>query len=288
MSDGRFILTLSCEDRPGIVAAVAKFLRDHDGTIMEAAQYGDAETNRFFFRSDFKVIGGVAEGTLDGLENAFQSIADTFAMEWRIDDVSVKPRIMIAVSKFGHCLNDLLYRWRTGALHAEIPVVMSNHDDMRELVEWHDIPYVHLPISKETKPQQEAEILGLMQAYDIDLLVLARYMQILSDDLCTKLERRCINIHHSFLPSFKGAKPYHAAHKRGVKLVGATAHFVTTDLDEGPIIEQDIIRIRHSDTAEDCVARGRDLESAVLARAVRWWTERRVMLNGDKTVIFEK
>ncbi len=284
-SEARFILTLSCDDRPGIVAAVSKFLRDEDCTIIDAAQFGDPQTEKFFFRCEFKRIGCGKNDDIDTLTEGFRPVGDIFGLEWRIVDVADKPKIMIAVSKFGHCLNDLLYRWRTGALHVDIAAVVSNHETMRDLVEWHGLDYHHLPITKETKPEQEAEILNLMTQYDVELLVLARYMQILSDDLCRSLSERCINIHHSFLPSFKGARPYHAAHGRGVKLVGATAHFVTTDLDEGPIIEQDVIRIRHSDTAELCVAKGRDVEAQVLARAVQWWTERRVMLNGDRTVV---
>lgn len=285
-TETRYILTLSCADRPGLVAAVAKFLRDLDCTIVDAAQHGDQATGRFFFRAEFEFIGSVGGGICDELRSEFGSIAAAFGMEWRIDAAAKKPRVIIAVSKFGHCLNDLLYRWRSGALHAEICAVVSNHETMCDLVDWYGIPYHFLPVDKSTKAAQEAAFHGLVEEYGADLVVLARYMQILSDDLCRKLDRRCINIHHSFLPSFKGARPYHAAFDRGVKLVGATAHFVTPDLDEGPIIEQDVIRIGHGDTPESLIAKGRDVEASVLARAVKWWTEHRVMLNGDKTVVF--
>lgn len=287
-NSNRYILTLSCDDRPGIVAAVAKFLRDADGTIVEAAQFGDAATNRFFFRSAFDVIGRGHPETIELLRDAFSPVASTFGMEWAMVDAGDKPRIMIAVSKFGHCLNDLLYRWRSGALNADICAVVSNHENMRAMVEGHGIPYHFLPIDKESKPQQEEAFYKLVTDYQADLLVLARYMQVLSDDFCRKVKRRCINIHHSFLPGFKGARPYHAAFDRGVKIVGATAHFVTPDLDEGPIIEQDVIRVSHADAPADLIALGRDVEASVLARAVRWWTERRVMLNGDKTVVFRR
>jgi formyltetrahydrofolate deformylase len=207
-------------------------------------------------------------------------------MDWEIFNLSIKPKVLIAVSKFGHCLNELLYRWRTGLLPVDIACVMSNHEDMRSFVEWNGVPYVHLPVDKTNKAEQEAAFLGLIDNHNADLVVLARYMQILSDDLARQLEGRCINIHHSFLPSFKGAKPYHQAHARGVKIIGATAHYVTSDLDEGPIIEQDVQRVHHGLTPEQLVAIGQDIEARVLARAVTWHAERRVIINGGKTVVF--
>jgi formyltetrahydrofolate deformylase len=221
------------------------------------------------------------------LKDQFATIAADFEMSWAMHDGSRKPKLAILVSKFGHCLNDLLHRYKSGTLPIEVPLVISNHADMRALVEWHGIEYYHLPVDAGNKPAQEAQILDLLARHDIELVVLARYMQVLSDELCRKLAGRAINIHHSFLPSFKGAKPYYQAHDRGVKLIGATAHYVTADLDEGPIIEQDVARVDHSKTVEDLTAMGRDTESQVLARAVKWHSEHRVLLNGHKTVIFK-
>jgi formyltetrahydrofolate deformylase len=223
---------------------------------------------------------------LESLRKGFDLIARRFNMEWELFDASIKPKVLIAVSKFGHCLYDLLHRWRSGILPVDIVGVVSNHDDMRSFVEWSGIPYFHLPVTKDTKAEQETAFLGLVKDLDVDLVVLARYMQILSPDLCRALSGRCINIHHSFLPSFKGAKPYHQAFERGVKIIGATAHYVTTDLDEGPIIEQGVQRVDHGDTPDDLVEIGRDVECNVLARAVLWHVERRIVVNGRKTVVF--
>jgi len=281
-----YVLTIACADTVGIVAAVSGFLSGHGLFITESAHFGDTETDRFFMRTVFKVAPG--QPSLVELEKAFAEIADRFAMDWKIWDTAVKPRVLILVSKFDHCLNDLLYRYRTGTLPIEIPAVVSNHPDLQRVVEWHGIPYHHLPVTKETKAEQEGKILEMVDRLKIDLVVLARYMQVLSTDMCAALSWRTINIHHSFLPSFKGAKPYHQAHKRGVKIIGATAHYVTTDLDEGPIIEQGVERVDHTQTAEDFVAIGRDIENVVLARAVQFHIEHRVIANGAKTVVFRR
>ncbi len=281
-----YVLTISCADTVGIVAAVAGFLSGLGLFITESSHYGDTETDRFFMRTVFEVAP--MGPTKAALEAAFAEIAGRFGMDWRMHDTSVKPRVLILVSKFDHCLNDLLYRYRTGGLAIDIPAVVSNHPDLQRVVEWHGIPYHHLPVTKETKAEQEGKILEMVDRLGIDLVVLARYMQVLSQDLCAALAWRAINIHHSFLPSFKGAKPYHQAHKRGVKIIGATAHYVTTDLDEGPIIEQGVERVDHTLTAEDFVAIGRDIENVVLARAVQAHVEHRVVPNGSKTVVFRR
>ena len=273
-----FLLTLSCPDRKGIVAAVANFLAGHDASIVDSSQFNDALTDRFTMRVDFVSESGL---TLEQVRAAFEPIARTFRMEWALYDKRVKPKLLIAVSKFGHCLYDLIHRGRSGILPAEIVGVVSNHDDMRDFVAWSGIPFHRLP---DGKAAQEAALLEM--AAGADLVVLARYMQILSPKLCGALEGRCINIHHSFLPSFKGAKPYQQAFARGVKIIGATAHYVTPNLDEGPIIEQDVQRVHHGHTVDDLVAFGRDVECRVLARAVTWHIQRRVMIAGDKTVVF--
>jgi formyltetrahydrofolate deformylase len=279
----RAILTISCPDKTGIVAAVSGFLAGQALFITESSHFGDPLTGRFFMRT---VFDASSVRSLDGLRTEFAAVAARFAMEWRIDDAARRDRVLIMVSRFDHCLNDLLYRYRTGALTVDIPAIVSNHPDLAPLAEWHRVPFHHLPVTPATKAAQEAKLLRLIDDLDIDLVVLARYMQVLSPELCRSLRGRCINIHHSFLPSFKGAKPYHQAHARGVKLIGATAHYVTTDLDEGPIIEQAVERVDHTRTPEDLVAIGRDIESLVLAHAVRWHVERRVLLNGSKTVVF--
>jgi formyltetrahydrofolate deformylase len=279
------ILTISCPDTVGIVAAVSGFLSENDGFITEAAQYGDPVSRRFFMRVVFQ--SGALMGPREELEKRFLPIAQRFQMIWKIHDGSRKSRLLILVSKFDHCLNDLLYRYRTGSLKAEIPVVVSNHSELERMVEWHGIPFHHLPVTAGNKAAQEARILEMVERLNIDLVVLARYMQILSPAMSKALEWRCINIHHSFLPSFKGAKPYHQAHARGVKIIGATAHYVTDDLDEGPIIEQSVERIDHTHDPEEMVAIGRDIESVVLARAVRYHTEHRILPNGIKTVVFK-
>lgn len=273
-----FLLTLSCPDRKGIVAAVANFLAGHDASIVDSSQFNDAPTDQFYMRVDFVSESGL---TLEEVRAAFEPIARTFKMHWTLYDKEAKPRLLIAVSRFGHCLYDLIHRWRSGLLPVEIIGVASNHDDMRAFVEWSGIPWHRLP---DGKPDQENALLDL--ARGADLLVLARYMQILSPQACTTLSGRCINIHHSFLPSFKGAKPYQQAFARGVKIIGATAHYVTPNLDEGPIIEQDVQRVHHGHTVEDLVAFGRDVECRVLARAVTWHIQRRVMIAGDKTIVF--
>ncbi|OAN54093.1 formyltetrahydrofolate deformylase [Paramagnetospirillum marisnigri] len=279
-----WILTITCPDTVGIVAAVSGFLSQHDCFITEAAQFGDPLSSRFFMRIVFGP--GAMTPPKAEVEKLFTSIADRFQMIWKLHDANRKARVVILVSKFGHCLNDLLHRYHTGQLPVEIPAVISNHQDMRSIVEWHGIPYHYLAVDKHDKAAQEARVLEVIDRADADLVVLARYMQILSTDMCIRLQGRAINIHHSFLPSFKGAKPYHQAHSRGVKIIGATAHYVTADLDEGPIIEQGVERVDHTHTPDDLVAIGRDIENVVLARAVRWHTEQRVLLNGSKTVVF--
>ncbi|GIH27434.1 formyltetrahydrofolate deformylase [Acrocarpospora phusangensis] len=278
-----YVLTLSCPDRPGVVAAVSGLLAGRGCNITESQQFGDPAEDRFFMRVQF-----TGEAPMDDLNAAFAALATEFRMELQLFDRAVKPRVLVLVSKFDHCLNDLLYRVRSRLLDIEIVAVASNHPDLRPLTQSYGIDYHHLPVTPETKARQEAEILTLVDHYRADLVVLARYMQVLSEDLCAKLSGRVINIHHSFLPSFKGAKPYHQAHARGVKLIGATAHYVTADLDEGPIIEQEVARVNHTHSAADLVAIGKDLECQALARAVRWHAEHRILLDGHKTVIFPR
>ena len=284
MPAGDFVLTIVCPDRPGIVHAVSGFLVRHGGNIIESQQYDDRLTDRFFMRIDFKVNEEGA--TADTLRAEFSAIAAEFGMQYELWDAAAPYRTLIMVSKHLHCLNDLLFRYGTGSLQIEIPVIVSNHPDAEALARSYDVPFRHIPVTPETKAEAEAELLGLVKEYDVDLVVLARYMQVLSDDLCRSLDGRAINIHHSFLPSFKGARPYHQAFERGVKLVGATAHYVTADLDEGPIIEQDVMRVDHAHTQEQLVSAGRDVEAQVLSRAVRWHAESRVLLNGNRTVVF--
>ncbi|MGH3448787.1 MAG: formyltetrahydrofolate deformylase [Nocardioidaceae bacterium] len=279
-----FILTLRCDDRPGIVHAVAGFLVQTSGNIIASAQYGDAQTGRFFMRVHFELLG--ADGNLAGLHAAFAPVADRFAMTWQLWDANARYRTLIMVSRFGHCLNDLLFRWRAGALQIDISAIVSNHREFERLASSYDVPFHHIPVSGENREEAEGKLLSLVADLDVHLVVLARYMQVLSDGACRELSGRAINIHHSFLPSFKGARPYQQAHRRGVKLVGATAHYVTADLDEGPIIEQDVTRVDHNFTSAQMVRAGRDVESQVLSRAVRWHTESRVMLNDNKTVVF--
>ncbi|MBB2910953.1 formyltetrahydrofolate deformylase [Streptosporangium becharense] len=282
-SRAEFVLTLSCPDRPGVVAAVSGLLAGKGCNIIESQQFGDAVTERFFMRVQFSSPLPDAE-----LRAAFAALAPELGMDFKLRDASVKPRVLVMVSKFGHCLNDLLYRTRSGLLDIEIVAVVSNHPDMRPLTQSYGIDYHHLPVTPETKAKQEQEVLTLVGHYQADLVVLARYMQVLSEDLCAKLAGNVINIHHSFLPSFKGAKPYHQAYSRGVKLIGATAHYVTPDLDEGPIIEQEVARVNHTHSPEDLAAIGRDVECQVLARAVRWHSEQRVLLDGHKTIVFPR
>ena len=280
-----YVLTLSCPDRPGIVHAVAAFLVSQDCNIVESQQFGDRVGGAFFMRVHFEPAGAGAPG-IDRLQNDFTAVAEPFAMTWRLLDAAAKQRVLILVSKFGHCLNDLLYRAGSGGLNIEVPAVISNHPDLGLLADSYDVPFRHLPITPPTKADAEAKLLDAIDELDIDLVVLARYMQILSGDLCKQLEGRAINIHHSMLPSFKGARPYHQAYERGVKLIGATAHYVTPDLDEGPIIEQEVARIDHTMTAAQVTQLGRDNECLALARAVQRHTENRVLLNGRKTVVF--
>lgn len=279
-----FVLTLSCPNRLGIVYAVSKFLFERDCNITDSAQFDDMSTGRFFMRVAFTHQGATI--TRVQLAEEFAAIADPFGMNWSLYDAAVRPQVVIMVSKFDHCLSDLLYRHSMGELRMDIPAIISNHRDAYKLAASHDIPYHHLPVTKDTKQEQERRLMALLKEVKADLLVLARYMQVLSDDLCANLPCPAINIHHSFLPSFKGAMPYHQAHKRGVKLIGATAHFVTPDLDEGPIIEQDTTRVTHAMTPDDLVAMGRDVERVVLSRAVRYEIEHRILLNDHKTVVF--
>jgi len=280
-----YVLIIKCPDTRGIVAAVSGYLNDNDISIVESNQFNDALSDMFYVRVVFKQAGGRMP-PMSILREGFHPIAHRFGMDWEIHNLSTRPRVIIAVSKFGHCLYELLHRWRAGLLPVEIAAVVSNHEDMRSFVEWNGLPYVHLPITRDTKAEQEAQFLDLIESQKADLVVLARYMQILSDEFSRRLEGRCINIHHSFLPSFKGAKPYHQAHQRGVKIIGATAHYVTSDLDEGPIIEQDVQRVHHGMAPEQLVAIGQDIEARVLARAVTWHAERRVIINGGKTIVF--
>jgi formyltetrahydrofolate deformylase len=277
------VLTLSCQDRPGIVHAVSGFLLEHGGNIEEAAQYNDHGTGLFFMRVQF---------TCDSLSHAelqdkLGPFALGFGMRWSLHPLAEPMKTVIFVSKEGHCLNDLLFRWKSGLLRLDIRAIVSNHREFYQLAASYNIPFHHIPVATATKAQAEEKQLDIIRGEGAELVVLARYMQILSDTLCRELSGKAINIHHSFLPSFKGAKPYYQAHDRGVKLIGATAHYVTADLDEGPIIEQDVARVDHTDTVEDLTALGRDTESQVLARAVKWHSEHRVLLNGHKTVVFK-
>jgi formyltetrahydrofolate deformylase len=284
---GDFVLVLTCPDRPGLVHAVSGFLVGHGGNIIESQQFGDRLTGRFFMRIDFVVEGsGAGQVTAEGLRRDFAEVAGRFDMSFELWDARAPYRTLIMVSKHLHCLNDLLFRYSTGSLQIEIPVVVSNHLDAEPLARAHGLDFVHIPVTPETKPRAEDQLRELVEKHGIHLVVLARYMQVLSDELCADLSGRAINIHHSFLPSFKGAKPYHQAFDRGVKLVGATAHYVTADLDEGPIIEQDVVRVDHTFNQEQLVTAGRDVEAQVLSRAVRWHAESRVLLNGNRTVVF--
>ncbi|HEX7914946.1 formyltetrahydrofolate deformylase [Rudaea sp.] len=278
-----YILTLSCPDRTGIVYRVSALLFESACNILDAQQFGDEETERFFLRIHFDVPASLDIATL---ESRVAALAQEFAMDWQIHDARKRARLLLLVSKHGHCLNDLLFRVRSGQLPVDIAAVASNHEDFAELAASHRVPFRYLPVSNATRDAQEASIVELVDKECIDLVVLARYMQILSPRLCAALAGRAINIHHSFLPSFKGARPYHQAHQRGVKVIGATAHYVTSDLDEGPIIEQDVARVDHGATPRDLVRIGSDVESLVLARAVRWHVEHRVLLNGHRTVVF--
>ena len=280
---GDYVLTLSCLDQPGIVHAVSSFLLEQGGNIRESQQFGDREGGRFFMRIDFET--GQATDS-DTLRTAFAATAERFAMSYELWAATAPYRTLIMCSKQLHCLNDLLFRTTTGDLQIEVPLVVSNHRDAESLVRSHGIEFHHIPVTPDTKADAETELMRLVDDLGIHLVVLARYMQILSDYLCRKLSGRAINIDHSFLPSFKGAKPYHQAFERGVKLIGATAHYVTGDLDEGPIIEQDVTRVDHTLSPDQLVAAGRDVEAQVLSRAVRWHSQTRVLPNGSRTVVF--
>jgi formyltetrahydrofolate deformylase len=278
-----YVLTIVCPDRAGIVHAVSGFLVEHGGNILESQQFDDLAEQRFFMRVKFAIDG---PDTLESLRPAFTSVAERWGMAWELWEASAPYRTLILVSKFSHCLNDLLFRWSNGSLQIDVVGVVSNHLDCESLTKSYGVPYHHVPVVAGAKQEAEARMLSLVDSLGVDLVVLARYMQVLSDDTCRRLEGRAINIHHSFLPSFKGARPYHQAFDRGVKLVGATAHYVTADLDEGPIIEQDVMRVDHNYDAGALAAAGRDVESQVLSRAVRWHAETRVLLNAHKTVVF--
>jgi len=277
-----YVLTLSCQDKPGIVHAVSGFLLEHGGNIEEAAQYNDHDTGLFFMRVQFACLG-LSQAELRREANLF---AQAHGMELHLHALETRMPTVIMVSQQGHCLNDLLFRWKSGLLPIDIRAIVSNHRDFYRLAASYDIPFHHLPVTAASKAQVEARQLEIIEQEGAELVVLARYMQVLSNDMCARLSGRAINIHHSFLPSFKGAKPYYQAHDRGVKLIGATAHYVTADLDEGPIIEQDVARVDHGMTVDDLTAIGRDTESQVLARAVKWHSEHRVLLNGHRTVVF--
>lgn len=281
MTAPAWILTLDCEDRPGIVAAVSGFLAERDGFILDSQQYADLDAGRFFMRVEFKAAG--APFKTARLREAFAPVAGRFGLNWAMAEAHARPRILIAVSKGSHCLNDLLHRWKTDHLGVEIAGVVSNHETLRDLTEWHGLPFTLLP---EGKAAQEEALVAAFDRAQAEYLILARYMQILSPELADRLAGRCINIHHSFLPGFKGARPYHRAHERGVKLIGATAHFVTSDLDEGPIIEQAVERVDHRASVDDMIRIGRDIEAQVLARAVQWVGAHRVFLNGNRTIVF--
>lgn len=283
MADG-YTLALSCPDQPGIVFAVAQFLMAHDCNITASQQFEDRDREYFFMRVEFDSRG---QETLESLAKAFESVANPLDMRWQLIPSDRRQRVLIMVSQQGHCLNDLLFRQSIGALKVDIVGVISNHTDFEKLAGSYGVPFHHVPATAQNKAGSEAFLLDLVERESVDLVVLARYMQILSDDICARLEGRIINIHHSFLPSFKGARPYRQAHERGVKVIGATAHYVTSALDEGPIIEQEVARVRHDATPEDLAAVGRDVECQALARAVAWHTENRVFLSGQRTIVFE-
>ena len=280
------ILKFSCADQPGIVANVAALFAAQGFNIRESQQFEDVQTQRFFMRTVLDATD--QQLTLAQIHGAFYPVAKRYGMDWELVDADIRPKVLVAVSQWGHCLHNLLNAWKQGSLPVDIIGVVSNHEVQRDLVDWYQLPFHYLPITKANKPEQEAQILALMKQTSTDCLVLARYMQILSNELCDKLAGRAINIHHSFLPGFKGAKPYHQAFERGVKLIGASAHYVTADLDEGPIIEQAVERVTHVNTPEELTEIGRDIESVVLNRALRWHAEHRVLLNGNKTVVFSR
>lgn len=276
-------LAFSCPDQPGIVHAVSSYIVAVGGNITESQQYEDRETQLFFMRVEFDVATAT---DLIEVRSAFAAVSERFNMKWKLLPTSRRERVLIMVSREAHCLNDLLFRHRSGHLEIDIPLIVSNHTDLAEMANWYGIPFAHVPLLPD-KAAAEARLRELMAEHQIDLVVLARYMQILSDEFCRDFDGQIINIHHSFLPSFKGAKPYQQAHERGVKLIGATAHYVTRDLDEGPIIEQEVARVDHADTPEQLAAVGQDVEAQALARAVRWHADRRVFLSGSRTIVFQ-
>jgi formyltetrahydrofolate deformylase len=279
----RYVLTLSCPDKIGIVAAVSAYFVERGCNILESAQFGDPDNRTFFYRTSFEPQ---ADATLADMRAGFAPLAERFAMIANFYDLDVRTPTILMVSKFGHCLNDLLFRWRYGGLPIDVKAIVSNHEDFRPLAEGAGIPYHYLPVTPDTKDAQERSLLDMIGRDGVELVVLARYMQVLSPALCKALAGRVINIHHSFLPSFKGARPYHSAHDRGVKLIGATAHYVTVDLDEGPIIEQEVQRVHHGMSVGDYIAVGRDVEAIALGRAVKWHAERRILINGARTIVF--
>ncbi|WP_415895745.1 formyltetrahydrofolate deformylase [Neptuniibacter sp. PT34_22] len=280
----RFRLVLACPDRVGIVAMVSNFISSHGGSISDANQHSDSTTGWFFMRVE--ISAATLPFSLEELKSAFAPIAQSFNMDWDITDSATPKRVILMASREAHCLADLLYRYHEGELDCEIPCVISNHDDLRSMVEWHNIPFYHVPVDKENKQPHFEEVSRLIREHSAETVVLARYMQILPSDICAEYAHRIINIHHSFLPSFAGAKPYHQAHERGVKLIGATCHYVTEELDAGPIIDQDVVRISHRDLPEDMVRLGRDVEKTVLSRGLRWHLEDKILVQGNKTVVF--
>ena len=281
-----FILKINCKDKAGIISSVSNFLFKNNFNILESSQFRDIRNNDFFMRVKFENIKNKTNYDIKSIEKKFMYVANKFKMNFTFLDTTKKQNILIMVSKFGHCLNNILYQWKTNNLNVNIPCIVSNHKEMQEIVEHYGITYNYMPINKNNKMHQEKELLLLVKKYKIDLVVLARYMQVLSPNLCKKLKGKIINIHHSFLPSFKGARPYHQAYMKGVKIIGATAHYVTDDLDEGPIIEQDVGRVNHTKDLEDFVSMGRDIENIVLMRAIIWHTEHRVIINKNSTIVF--
>lgn len=283
----QYILTIKCPEKMGIVRAVSNCLYDLGCSVFEAGEYADLDKQIFFARWAFGSAGDEQLPSIEEFKRIFEPIAEAFAMTWQVADSQQKPKLLIAVSQHGHCLNDLLYRWKEEDFPGDIVGVVSNHETFRSQVEWYGLPFFYLPITPETKTDQESQLMRIMNNLDVDLLVLARYMQILSDSMCEKVQGRAINIHHSFLPSFKGAKPYHQAYARGVKISGATAHYVTADLDEGPIIEQDVQRVEQHDTPDRLARIGKNIERVVLSRAVFWHCQHRIIIDGNRTIIFK-
>jgi formyltetrahydrofolate deformylase len=279
------ILLISCPDRKGIVATISDFVFQHNGNILHADEHADEESNLFLMRVEFDPAG--FDFDLANFSEHFSPIADKFEMQWRLAQSNYRAKMIILVSKYDHCLVDLLYRHKSGELTCDIPLIISNHPDNQPIADFYGIPYITIPVPKDNKRQAEEKILGLIELHNPDFMVLARYMQILSNEFVSRYPQRIINIHHSFLPAFVGAKPYHQAFTRGVKLIGATSHYVTEVLDDGPIIEQDVVRISHRDSLDDLLQKGRDLEKVVLSRAVRWHIDNRVLLYGNKTVVFD-